>query len=434
MEENKTSVLIADDERTLCETLSEVLRDEGYETEIAFDGKEAVEKISNHEFDVIFCDYRMPEHDGLYVLEKTEEISPATYFIIMTAYGSMETTLKALKLGAYDYVIKPLVFEEVLLKLKHLMAFKKLRMENRNLRGEITEQFALDNVLGQGTEMKAIYSLIQKVSPTANTIMITGEGGVGKEKLSKAIHYQSEQKDAHYMMIRCSCYREDQLDEALFGDNGIFNRGENGTLFLDEISDLSLRLQAKLMNYLTTRDIKKAFLRLIVSSTRDLSRQVEKQKFREDLLYRINVIEIKVPPLRARKNDVPFLVKYFVRILSEELGKKVRYVTDQARDVLVNYPWKGNIRELQNVLERSILLCDDNTQYLDVRDLPSELSTMALYAQKHNFKEAMRQYEYKHIQWVFEKNHFNKKKTAAELGLSLSSLYRKIEDLSMPLQ
>ena len=156
--------------------------------------------------------------------------------------------------------------------------------------------------------------------------------------------------------------------------------------------------------------------------------------FREDLLYRINVIEIKVLPLRARMNDIPFLVKYYVRTLSEELGKKVRFVTDRAREVLMNYPWKGNIRELKNVLERSILLCDPNTQYVDVGDLPSEMTTTAMQALKFNFKDAMRQYEYKHIQWVLEKNRFDKKRTAQELGLSLSSLYRKLEELSMPIQ
>jgi len=434
MERSSVKILIIDDEKTLCETMSEILKDEGYETEIAFNGEEGLQKIQKECFDIIFCDLRMPKMDGLSVLEKATKLSPETFFIVMTAFGSMETTMKALKLGAYDYVIKPLAFDDVLLKLSHLIDFKRLSVENRNLKDDVIEKFALDNVLGQGTEMKAIYSLIQKVATTPNTILITGEIGVGKEKLAKAIHYQSEQRGLRFMTIRCGSYSEAQLERALFDEKGIFYRNERGTLYLEEISDLSLKLQSKLVALLSDKGIKKSLLRLIVSSAKDLSKEVLGHQFREDLLYRINVIEIKVPPLRARKNDVPFLVKFFVRTYSEDLGKTVRYVTDQARDVLMNYPWKGNIRELQNVIERSILLCDTNTQYLDVRDLPSELSSLAMHTLRYNFKEAMRQYESKHIQWVLERNKFDKKKTASELGLSLSSLYRKIEDLSMTIQ
>lgn len=432
--QEKVKILIVDDERTLCETMSEILKDEGYDVEVAFDGKEALEKIQKTTFDVIFCDLRMPKTDGLGVLEKTMEKSSETFFIVMTAYGSMETTLKALKLGAYDYVIKPLVFEDVLLKLEHLVAFKKLSVENRDLKGEVIEQFALDNVLGQGTEMRAVYSLIQRVAPTPTTILITGEIGVGKEKLAKAIHYQSKQDGRSFMVVRCGSYEEAQLDRTLFGKEGIFYRSEEGTLFLDDISELSLALQLKLIQFLNGEDFKKCPTRLIIATTKDLSKEAEKGKFREDLLYRINVIEIKVPPLRARKNDVPFLVKFFVRTLSEGHGKRVRYVTDQARDILVNYSWRGNIRELENVLERAILLCDPDTQYIDVHDLPTDLASMALHSMKHSFKEAMRQYEYKHIQEVLQKNQFDKKRAAEELGLSLSSLYRKIEELSLPIQ
>lgn len=432
----KATILIVDDEKTVCETLSEILQEEGYETEMAFDGEEAIQKIEKQKlgqrpFDVVFCDLRMPKTDGLKVLEKGEELSPETFFIVMTAYGSMETTLEALKKGAYDYVVKPLIFDDILLKLKHLLDFKKLNVENRLLKDSIiTDQFAFDNVLGQGPEMKAIYSLMQKVAATQTTVLITGETGVGKERLAKAIHYQSAQKEKSFVRICCASYKEHQLDQALFGEEGIFARHE-GTLFMDEVGDLTPALQLKLVKLLQA-GLKS--LRLIVSSTKDLAKEVSKQTFREDLYYRINVIELKVPPLRARKNDIPFLVKYFVRRLSEELGKKIKYVTDETLEVLMNYPWKGSIRELQNILERAVLLSDNDTQFLNVHHLPSELISQTHDSAHYNFKEAMRKSEMKHIQWVLEKNKFDKKKTAQDLGLSLSSLYRKIEELSMPAQ
>lgn len=429
----KAKILIVDDEKTLCHTLSEVLTEEGYEAAIEFNGMKALEKIKQEAFDVIFCDLRMPNIDGMQLLEKTMILRPETFFIVMTAYASMETTLKALKLGAHDYVMKPLVFEDILLKLKHLIAYRELSVEKRIVKDMITEQFALDNVLGQGTEMKAIYSLVQKVAPTPATILITGEIGVGKGKLAKAIHLQSEQRKERFMIVRCGSYREAELDEALFGHRGIFYRSEKGTLFLDEISDLYPSLQFKLVTLLSSRISKKGSVRLIISTTKDLFKEMTRGKFREDLLYRMNTIEIKIPPLRARRNDIPFLVKYYVKTHSERLGKKVRYVADPAIDVLMNYPWKGNIRELQNVLERSILLCDSNTQYLGLYDLPSEMVSTAHFPTSHHLKEAMKQYGYKHIQWVLEKNHFNKGKTAVELGLSLSSLYRKMGKLSFPL-
>ena len=434
MKRSKVKILIVDDERTLCETLSEVLNEEGYATEIAFDGKEGLEKMRQTPFDVIFCDLRMPKMDGLNLLKKTQEIQPDAFFIVMTAFGSQNTTLEALKLGAYDYVVKPLIFEDVLLKLKHLVAFQRLSVENRVLKGDVAERFALDNVLGQGTEMRAIYSLIHQVASTPTTILLTGELGVGKEKVAKAIHYQSAQKQHRFMTIRCSSYGDAQLDEALFGEQGIFRRPEGGTLFLDEVSDLSPLLQEKLFGVLSGREQTNQTLRPIVSTTKDLLKEVMKGTFKEELLYRINVIEIKIPPLRARKNDIPFLVKYYVRALSEELGKKVQYVTDEARDILMNYSWKGNIRELQNVLERAILLCGPDTQYLDAHDLPAEISSKSLQNMNYNFKQAMRQYEHEHIYGILEKHRFDKKKAAEDLGLSLSSLYRKIEDLSVPMQ
>ncbi len=427
----KPTILIVDDEKTVCETLSEVLREEGYETEMAFDGDEAIQKIAKQKFDVVFCDLRMPKTDGLKVLEKVEEISPETFFIVITAYGSMETTLEALKKGAYDYVVKPLIFDDILLKLKHLLDFKRLNVENRLLKDSIiTDQFAFDNVLGQGPEMKAIYSLMQKVAATQTTVLITGETGVGKERLAKAIHHQSAQKSKSFVRVCCASYKEHQLDQALFGEEGIFAR-HDGTLFMDEIGDLTPALQLKLVSLLQA-GLKS--LRLIVSSTKDLAKEVSRQTLREDLYYRINVIELKVPPLRARKNDIPFLVKYFVRYLSEELGRKIKYVTDETLEILMNYLWKGNIRELQNVLERAVLLSENDTQFLNARHLPSELISQTQDSALYNFKEAMRKSEIKHIQWVLEKNRFDKKKTAQDLGLSLSSLYRKIEELIMPVQ
>ncbi|MBI4040585.1 MAG: sigma-54-dependent Fis family transcriptional regulator [Deltaproteobacteria bacterium] len=433
---DKIKILIVDDEKTLCESFSQILREEGYEADVAFDGEQALDKIQNQIYDVVFCDLRMPKIDGLQVLEKIESVSPQTFFIVMTAYGSRETTLEAIHKGAYDYVTKPLVFDDILLKLKHLLNFKKLNLEQRLLSGYVTEQFAFDNVLGQGPEMKAIYSLMQQVARSAATVLISGEQGVGKERLARAIHYQSGGKIEGFHIIRCGSYNEKQLDESLFGVKGVFLRKAKGTLLLDEIETLDLSLQEKLVKFLHAGGVMdNDKLRLIISTSQDLMKEVAKGNVREDLFFKINSVELKIPPLRARKNDIPFITKYFVRVYSEEFCKKIRYVTEPALEVLMNYPWKGNVRELQNVLERAILLSDTTTQFLDLKDLPSELVSIASRPSQHNFKDAMRYYEMKHIQWVLEKNRFDKKKTANDLGLSLSSLYRKIEELSMaPLQ
>lgn len=365
---NKTNILIVDDEQTLCETLSLILEEEGYRVSIAFDGLEAIQKIESEKFDLIFCDLRMPRLDGLKVLEKVEEVCPEAYFIVMTAYGSMDTTIEALKRGAYDYVVKPLIFDDLLLKLRRLVAFKNLRIEDRDEARGITEQFALDHLLGQGREMKAIYSLIQKVAPTLETILITGEMGAGKGKLAKAIHYLSDQKEKPFWALRCDSFGEKQIEASLFGEGGIFRENKTGTLYLSEISALPLSLQIKLAGIPATGP-QTAGPRLIVSSTKDLAKEVENGNFSEELLYRTHLIEIKIPPLRARRGDIPFLIKYFVQTFSERLGKKARFVEDRAVDALMNYRWQGNIRELRNVLERAVLLCDIETPVLKFDDL-----------------------------------------------------------------
>lgn len=428
----KGRILIVDDEKTLCETLSEILEEEGYQIQTAFDGEKALEKMKDNFFDVVFCDLKMPKLDGLSLLEKGQVLLPETFFIVITAFGSMETTVEALKKGAHDYVIKPLFFDDILLKLKHLLDFKKLKFENRFLKERtIQDQFVFDNILGQGSEMKAIYSLVQKVAATQSTILITGETGVGKKILAKAIHFQSLQKEKKFISICCGNYTPSQLEKILFGETGLFNV-EEGTIFLDEIFDLEENLQFKLTSALQPDGAPhRKGIRLIISSAKDLSREVLQRTFREDLYYRINVVEIKIPPLRGRKNDIPFLVKYFVKTFSEELGKKVKYVTDEALEILMNCSWRGNIRELQNILERAILLIRSDTQFVGVDDLPSEIVSLSQSPKQCNFKDVMRHHEAKHIQWVLKRNHFDKKKTADELGLSLSSLYRKIEELSM---
>lgn len=435
MKNEISKILIVDDEQTLCDTLSEVLKDEGYETDTAYNGEGAIELLKKSSFDVVFCDLKMPKVDGMKVLEAVQTHQPHAFFIIMTAYGSTESTLEALRMGAYDYLIKPLNFDDVLLKLKHLIDFKSLSVENRLMSGNITEKFAIDNILGQGPEMKAIYSLMQKVAGSSSIVLITGEMGVGKELLARAIHYRIAKDASDFFVIHCGSYSERQLDDALFGSDGLLTRKPKGTLFLDQIESLDPNLQKKLADVLSEPNFSQNNpLQFVIATTRDLSKEVAKGNFREDLYFKVNVVELKIPPLRARKNDIPFLVKYFVRVLSEEIGTKIRYVSDEALDILIHYPWKGNVRELQVVLERAILLSTPDTQYLDVQNLPTELVAMSKRSDSSNFKEAMRYYEVKHIQWVLEKNRFDKKKSASDLGLSLSSLYRKIEEHSMTIQ
>ena len=448
----KGSILIADDEKTFRDTLARVLTEEGYDVVTAPNGEAAIQEISNQDFDLAFVDVRMPGIDGLQLLDEIGKVSPQTSVIIATAYGSIGSAVQALKRGAYDYIVKPLQFDEVLPKVRNIIAFKKLSRANDLLIAECQQRCDFSNIVGRSPKISSVIDLAKKVAPTRSTVLIRGESGTGKELMACAIHQSSPRNRENFVVINCAAIPDHLLESELFGHVkgaftgaqtnkvGLFKIADGGTLFLDEVAELSLKLQVKLLRVIEDGEVLpvggvksvKTDIRIIAATSSNLFNNVEQGKFREELYYRLNVFEIVLPPLRERKEDIPLLVNHFLSKFNVGLRKTVSGVDTEAMGDLLNYSWKGNIRELQNVIERAMILCERNT--ITRSDLPSLLSRAKdeLDKEEENLKENLREYERQHIIKVLEKTGQDKKEAATLLGLSLSSLYRKMEELAIP--
>ncbi len=448
------TVLVADDEAAIRESLAAVLRDEGYTVVEVGDGEAAIKALEGSEFDLVIADLRMPGATGIDVLRRTREVAPQSLVLLITAYASIETAVEALRQGAQDYIMKPLIFADVLGKVKRLLEYKHLAWEVQMLRREVERQFDFQNLVGRSPTMREIVDLIRKVAPTKSTVLITGESGVGKEVVARALHAHSDRRDKVFLPVNCGAIPESLLESQLFGhlrgaftgavsnQEGLFQRARGGTIFLDEIGDLPFGLQVKLLRAIEEKEVLplgtgtpvKIDIRILASTNKDLKADVEGGRFREDLYYRLNVVGIHIPPLRDRREDIPLLVEHLVRKHNQEMKKNYKGVDNSAMKALMALPWKGNIRELDNVLERAMILGD--AEWITVRDLPHVLSgdeDMIPYA-ADNLKEAVKVYERTHIQTTLRKLNWDKKKAAELLGLSLSSLYRKLEELNIGLQ
>ncbi len=442
-----TRILVADDEQAIRESLGTVLKEEGYEVSLASNGKEAVELLTQESFDIIFCDIKMPKADGFFVLKKAIAANPSVSFIVITAFGDMDSAISALKYGAFDYIVKPLIFDDILIKIDHLLKYKNLVTENQVLKREIEEKYNFDQIVGQGPEMREVYSLMRTVSATDSTLLITGERGTGKKVVAKAIHYNSSRRTQNFMGIHCGTNSEEILHKKLFGFQegkeyfkGIFVQAHKGTLFLDDIDRLSKDAQDKVLQVIgngevfpcDSKESHKVDVRIVAASAKDLSEEVANGHFNEKLFDKINSCEIKMPPLRARRNDIPFLIKYFIRKFNDDLGAKILFIEEDALKILMNYIWPGNIRELASVIERAMIITS-NATFLTKDDLPLDLvrSLMSQYSYVDNIRDAMKIYEMNHIKEVLARNNHDKRTAADALGLSLSSLYRKLEELSI---
>lgn len=447
----KANILIVDDEKTICETLAQVLSEEGYETETANNGREALEKVQESNFEVVITDLKMPELGGIELLEKIKLISPETSVIIITAYGSMESAIEALRLGAYDYIVKPLDFEDVTLRIKRLLQHRELVRENKLLREAVWEKYNFSNIIGESPPMKRVFRMIQKVAQTKGNVLITGKSGTGKELVARAIHYNSPRKGKPFVAINCGAIVDTLMESELFGHKkgaftgavqdkeGYFKAADGGTLFLDEVGEIPLHLQVKLLRAIETGEILpvgssepvKVDVRLIAATNRNLAEEVEKGNFREDLFYRLNVIEIKLPPLSERREDIPLLVNHFIQKYNRELNRHIQGVDNETMKVLLNYEWKGGIRELENVLERAIILADGNV--ITRKDLPPNLVKDVSYLRETptTLKLALAQFEKNHILKVLKETGGNKVHAAQLLGIGLSSLYRKLDEYNI---
>lgn len=446
-----SKILIVDDEKPIRDSLKMVLDDEGFTTSVASDGEDALQKLQTENFDVVISDIKMPKLDGIQLLEAASKVSPDTFFIIMTAYASVKTAIEALRNGAYDYLIKPVEFDDVILRLKKLIEFKNLSAENRALRQRLSYETGFVNIIGNSEPMKKVFDVISQVAPTNSNILIMGKSGTGKEMVAKAIHQNSKRKDKIFLPINCGAISENLIESELFGHKkgsftgasedklGLFKVADGGTLFLDEIAELPLNLQVKLLRALEDR----AFfpvggtkpvstdVRLIAATNQDLFEKTKLGEFREDLYYRLNVVEIKLPTLNERRDDIPLLVNHFIEKFCKEMGKKILGVDNDTMKILLSHEWRGGVRELENVIERAVIFA--SREMITPSSLADYLKTNAAQTGDiDSLKEALRIFEKDHITKTIKKYEFNKEEAAKALDIGLSSLYRKMDELGIP--
>ena len=373
---SEARVLVVDDEKSMRDLLAITLEKQGYEVTVAEGGEAAIDAIRREGFDAIITDLRMARVDGLQVLRSAKDLSPETAVVVVTAVGSTETAVEAMKLGAYDYITKPFKLDEINLIVKNALERKRLRDENRYLRKQLESQYRFDNIIGKSPAITAVFDTVRKIADSPSTVMITGESGTGKEMVARAIHYNSQRRNKPFISVNCGAIPEALMESELFGHVkgaftgavsnkvGLFTAAEGGTLFLDEITEIPTLLQVKLLRAIQEREIRrvgetketKVDVRLIAASNRELERAVSEGALREDLFYRLNVIPIHLPPLRERREDIPLLVAHFLQKFGPQLGKEVRGVAPEALAMLERHHWPGNIRELENVVERAIVL------------------------------------------------------------------------------
>ena len=372
-------ILVVDDEKSMRDFLSIMLKKEGYEVVTAENGGDALKTVQGEIFDLVISDVKMPELDGIDVLKAVKEVSPETVVIMITAFATTETAVEAMKLGAYDYIIKPFKVDELKLIIKKALEKHSLRKENILLRREIESRVGFENFIGKSEPMQRIFALIKQVADTKSTVLITGESGTGKELVAKALHFNSARKECPFVTVNCGALPETLLESELFGSmkgaftgavsnrQGLFEAANSGTLFLDEISSTTPALQIKLLRVIQEREFKrvggtadiKVDVRVLAASNSDLQAEVKRGNFREELYYRLNVIPIHIPPLRDRKEDIPLLVDFFLRKYSSDRAPKS--IDPEAMKLLVNYRWPGNVRELENTIERTVILAAGDT-------------------------------------------------------------------------
>ena len=392
----KDRVLVADDEQSMREFLEIMLKKEGYKVSLASNGEEVVKLVENDLFDLVLLDIRMPKLDGISALRKIKASAPETVVIMITAYASADTAIKAMKEGAYDYITKPFKVDEIKLIIKNALEKKNLQKENVFLKQAVRDRFHFGNIIGQSPKMAVLYDLLEKVSPTKTNILVTGESGTGKELVAKAIHYNSPRKEKPFVTLNCGAIPESLIESELFGHmkgaftdaiatkKGLFEVADEGTIFLDEVSELPLLMQVKLLRVLQDKEFKRVGgtedirvdVRIIAATNKELEEAVKEKRFREDLFYRLNVIQIKLPPLRDRREDIQILANHFLKKYAQELVKSIQKISPEALEILLNYDYPGNVRELQNIVERAVAL--ESSQELTAHNLSSYLSEQPL--------------------------------------------------------
>jgi two-component system NtrC family response regulator/two-component system response regulator HydG len=387
----KARVLVVDDEQNARAALRTILSEEGYEIVEARDGEEALARLSETAPDVVLADVRMPKMDGLELLRKAKEQGSEAPFVMMTAFARVESAVEAMRLGAENYLVKPLDVSAVLVFLEKALEKRRLLREAAGLRERVRERYRLDGIVGEAPELQAVYQVVKQAAPTKATVLILGESGTGKELIAQALHEQSERKDKPFVRVSCAALSESLLESELFGHErgsftgavgrkeGRFELADGGTLFLDEIAEISAAVQVKLLRVLQTREFERVGgtqtisvdVRVVAATNRDLAAEVKAGRFREDLFYRLNVVAVTLPPLRRRRADIPALAAHFIEKYGKAYGKNIKGLTPGTLNAMLAHDWPGNVRELENAIERAVVLC--NSSELTADDLPATL-------------------------------------------------------------
>ena len=446
-----SSILIVDDESSIRDSLRGVLDDEGFRTEAAETGEQCMRLLASQVFDVVLLDVWLPGMDGLETLQKIRELDSSPEVIMISGHGTIETAVRATKLGAYDFLEKPLSIDRTLNLIRHAIDAKNLRRENRDLKRQLQSRSV---IAGDSVPMKALRQQIGIMAPTNGRVLIYGESGTAKELVAHAIHAQSLRKDERFVEVNCAAIPEDLIESELFGHQqgsfagatsdkeGKFQQATGGTLFLDEVGDMSLKTQSKVLRTLDEQRFTPVGglqpitvdVRVIASTNKDLEEEISKGNFREDLFYRLNVIPFVVPPLRERKEDVPLLARHFLKEFATAYGKRSREIADDAVQALTRYSWPGNVRELRNLIER-IVIMNPTTLRFERKHLPPLIyrdgARRAANGEFSTLHQARDAYERDYILKKLDENHGNVSRTAEMLGLERSHLYRKMKALGI---
>jgi DNA-binding NtrC family response regulator len=447
---------VVDDELLIRETLVEYLSQEGFTVVACASGEEALEQAEERRFDIVLCDVHLPGLDGLELLDRLQRISPETFVLLITAYATVENAVEAFQRGAHDYLMKPILLDEVLSKIRRLLAHRALYLENQWLRRELNRNRngESEQLVGKSQGMMQVLEMVRKVAPTPSTVLIVGESGTGKELIARAIHAGGDESSEsaqtrRFLAVNCAAIPHDLLENQLFGHRkgsftgadrdqvGVFVHAGNGTVFLDEVGEMPLATQAKLLRAIEQKEILpiganepiRVETRVLAATNKDLFKEVESGRFREDLYYRLNVVCIHIPPLRERREDIPDLVEFLLSRHARTLGKRISGVTHEAMQSLLACRWRGNVRELDNALQRAVILGEG--PLITPTDLPPDLALVeGDPALVDDLGEAVKRFEKQHIERILRQTP-DKKDAARRLGMGLSSLYRRIAELNI---
>jgi len=450
---NKGSLLLVDDDRHVLASMADWLREQGYQVDTAAGCAEAIQAVGRKPYEVVLADIRLGDGDGFDVLAHCRREHPGTSVIMISGYGTVESAMEAIRSGAFDFLTKPLIDQELEMAIERALSQRKVIAENETLKAQLDMRFGMENIVGHDHRMLRIYDMIDSVADTKATVLITGESGTGKSLVARAIHRRSARRDKPFVEVACGALPETLLESELFGHVagaftgatgdkiGKFMQADGGTMFLDEVATASPGMQVKLLRVLQDFEFEpvggtKTFpvdTRVILATNEDLATAVAEGRFRQDLFYRVNVINVELPSLRERISDIPLLAEHFLQEVCEESGKRVRGITDQAMAALQGYRWPGNVRELENVIERAVLLGKSDT--IGLEDLPPGLAAAGPIPVEsvgtRTLKQALEAPERQIILDVLESNGWNRQATAEALGINRTTLYKKMKRLGL---